>query len=119
TETVGYVVRWLAAFAFTVAVEVPIAAALLRGPRLRRRVALAVVAQCVSHPAVWFIFPELGLRYGVMLALAESWAVLSETAVYYPPGDGVSLRRAFAVSLAANAASVLVWLAILRPLGLP
>lgn len=114
----GFVLRWLTAFAFTLAVEVPLAAWLLRRGRARRRVALAVVAQCVSHPAVWFIFPELGLRYGLMVALAESWAVLSEAAVYAALGDGVTLRRALAVSLAANAASVLFWLAVLRPLGL-
>jgi hypothetical protein len=102
------VLQWLAAFALTVAIEVPIASVLLRGPR-GRRVVLALVAQCASHPAVWFIFPELPVRYRVMLILAESWAVLSESAIYALLGDGVSWRRAFGVSLLANTASYLAW----------
>jgi hypothetical protein len=106
-----YVLRWLVAFALTVAIEVPLVTLLLRGP-LRRRVALAIVAQCVSHPAVWFVFPELGLRYPVMLLVAESWAVLSETAVYALLGDGVSPRRALGVSLLSNGASYLAWLVL-------
>lgn len=100
------VLHWLVAFALTVAIEVPLATALLRGP-YRRRVTLAVVAQCASHPAVWFIFPELPLRYPIMLVVAESWAVLSEAAIYALLGDGVSPRRALGVSLLANAASYL------------
>jgi hypothetical protein len=72
----------------------------------------------VTHPAVWFIFPELGLPYGVMLAVAETWAVVAEAAVYWMLGDDVPLGRAVAVSFASNAASFAIWLAILRPLGL-
>jgi hypothetical protein len=100
------VLRWLAAFALTLAIEVPLATLLLPGPR-RRRITLAVVAQCVSHPAVWFVFPELPLSYRMMLVVAESWAVLSEAAVYALLGDGVSPRRALGVSLLTNATSFL------------
>jgi hypothetical protein len=105
-----FVLRWLVAFGVTVAVEVPIVTLLLpRAGRPRgRRVALALVAQAASHPAVWFVFPELPLRYAALIALAESWAVLSEAAIYRALGDGVGWRRAFGVSLLANGASYLV-----------
>jgi hypothetical protein len=67
-----------------VLVETPLAASLLRPaePRLYRRVALVLFANVASHPAVWFIFPELGLPCIPVLVLAEAWAVLSEALFY-------------------------------------
>ena len=103
----SYVLRWLSAFLFTVALEVPIVAWLTRPTQknLGRRVALAVCAQCASHPAVWFIFPTLGLKYWNMIMLAECWAVLSETLIYFGLNEKLSLRRALLISLCANGLS--------------
>jgi hypothetical protein len=98
--------QWLIAFLLTVAIEAPIVTLLLRGP-LRRRIPLAVVAQLASHPAVWFVFFALPLRYTTALVLSESWAVLSEATIYALLGDNVSWRRALGVSLLANTASYL------------
>ena len=78
------VTLWFKAFFFTVLVETPIAAALLRPaePRLARRIALILFANLASHPAVWFIFPALGLSYLPTLLISEAWAVLLEALLY-------------------------------------
>ena len=102
-----YVLRWLSAFLFTATLEIPIVVALLRqtGKPLARRFAMALTAQVASHPAVWFVFPALGMSYWKMIVVAECWAVLSETAIYFGLTEGLRLRRAFFVSLLANSVS--------------
>lgn len=106
-EDAAYTMRWLSAFLFTAAVEVPVVILLLRstGKPVWRLLILAIVAQCASHPAVWFIFPTLGLKYWNMILVAESWAVLSETVIYFGLNDKVKLSRALLVSLFANGMS--------------
>ena len=98
---------WARAFAATVVVEAAVAVPALgaRWPR-GRRLGAALLGQLATHPAVWFIFPELHLPRPLFLFLAESWAVLVEALVYRFTLPGVSYRRAAAVSVLANAASV-------------
>lgn len=102
-----FVTLWLKAFLLTVLVETPLAAALLRRaePRLGRRVALVIFANVASHPAVWFIFPALGMPYTPMLVLAEAWAVLSEAVFYRLVFEKTDAVEAFGISALANGAS--------------
>jgi len=106
---------WLMAFLATVAVEVPIVVALTRGhptPAWRRTL-IAIFAQLVTHPLVWFVFPRLvGLTGRSSLALSELWAWLAEAAFYAVVLPGLSPTRALGASAIANAASILVGLAI-------
>ena len=106
---------WLMAFLATVAVEVPIVVALTRGhptPAWRRAL-IALFAQLVTHPLVWFVFPRLvGLTGRLSLALSELWAWLAEAAFYAVVLPGLSPARALGVSALANAASILVGLAV-------
>jgi hypothetical protein len=106
---------WLMAFLATVAVEVPIVVALTRGhptPAWRRTL-IAIFAQLVTHPLVWFVFPRLvGLTGRSSLALSELWAWLAEAAFYAVVLPGLSPARALGASAIANAASILVGLAI-------
>jgi len=107
---------WLIAFLVTVAVETPIVVALTRGHILgpTRRALIAVFAQLVTHPLVWFVFPRLvGLTGRSSLALSELWAWLAEAAFYVVVLPGLSPSRALGVSAIANGASILVGLAIL------
>jgi hypothetical protein len=87
----------------------------MAGPRARRLL-LVALANLASHPAVWFVFPELGLSYAGWLALAEAWAVSIEALAYGVLLPGTGARRALVVSLAANAASFAAGLG-LRALG--
>lgn len=100
-----FVLAWARAFAWTLAVELTVAAPLLRGRRAAR-VVLVFLANLASHPAVWFVFPDLGLSYAAWLALAETWAVTVEAIAYATLLPDTSTRRAIAVALAANAASL-------------
>ncbi|MBK7584231.1 MAG: hypothetical protein IPI67_29020 [Myxococcales bacterium] len=102
-----YVGLWVRAFAVTLGSELLIAPRLLPSRESRRRRLGAVVAANVlSHPAVWFVFPDLGLRYGSMLVLAELWAFGSEALLYALVFVGLSWRRALGVSAVANALSL-------------
>ena len=101
---------WLRAFLLTVLVEVPLAAYLLRrfGPSRPRLLLLLLFANLASHPAVWFIFTQPFLvGTWEYLLVAEAWAVAVEALFYWTALPGLPARRAIAVSLAANAASVL------------
>lgn len=106
---------WLIAFLATVAVEGPLVVALTRGHPMPawRRALIAIFAQLLTHPLVWFVFPRLvGLTGRSSLALSELWAWLAEAAFYAVVLPGLSPARALAVSALANAASILVGLAI-------
>ena len=103
-----FATAWLKAFLLTLLVETPIAAALFRPvePRLPRRVALILFANLASHPAVWFIFPNLGLRYSPALVIAEAWAVLVEAAFYRLVFEESDAVEALGISALANGASL-------------
>jgi hypothetical protein len=106
---------WLAAFLLTVAVETPIAVRLLRGtdPGGWRLVALVIFANLATHPAVWFIFPQLFLVGTPSFTVAaELWAVTAEAVFYGVAIRGVTPLRAIGTSIAANAASFLVGLVV-------
>jgi len=70
------VTRWLAAFAFTQAVEVPLYTRATGG-----RVTVAFGASLLTHPIVFFLFPALwpGSYWG-QVAAAEAFAVAVEAA---------------------------------------
>ena len=111
-----FVLAWARAFVLTLGVELAVATPLLRGPRAPRLV-LVVLANLASHPAVWFVFPDLGLGYAAWLTVAELWAVTVEAIAYRVLLPGVDTWRALGVAVAANAASLAVGLA-LRAAGL-
>lgn len=110
----SYELAWLHAFLFTQAVEVPIyilgLGRLGRRPRwligtgplpLAGRVMLALLLSAVTHPVVWFVWPRLVLRYPVMVACAEVFAVTVEALLLWAAG----CRWPLLLSLGANAAS--------------
>jgi len=103
---------WARAFAVTTLVELVAAVPQLGKSSWLRRSALVMFAQMISHPAVWFIFPELHLRRFWFLVCAETWACAIEALFYKVSFPELRWSRAFGVSLFANAASVLVGLAL-------
>lgn len=72
---------------------------------MARMLALIGFANVASHPAVWFIIPSLHISYPTMVLIAESWAVLSETAFYALTIPRIGMARAFGVALVANGLS--------------
>ncbi len=123
---------WLAAFAFTQAIEVPIYALAQRtihpsndgvaSPATGAsvwawRLALAFGASALTHPIVWFVLPPTSqwLGYWGYVALAEAFAVLAEAAYFRALG----LRRSLLWSLGANAASAGLGLTSRAIFGVP
>lgn len=93
----SYALAWLAAFAFTQAIEVPV---YRRGGCSWRG---AFAASALTHPVVWFvIFPGLPVGYVEKVAVAEVFAVLVE-ALWLR--GALKRPRALAWSLAANGLS--------------
>lgn len=110
----GWVTDWLRAFGLTVVVEAAVVLPLLRRHELRRSrlAAVVVLVNLATHPLVWFLFPGLAARHSVRVILAEVFALGVEGAAYAIVLPGVGAGRAMMVSLAANAASVAVGLAL-------
>ena len=112
----SWIADWLRAFALTLLAEIPIATPLLATVErsVGRRLAIVVVANLATHPLVWFLFPGLTFGRPMRFALSEAWAVLAEILIYkliWPP---LRVRRAVLVSLAANAASFALGIALAR-----
>jgi hypothetical protein len=105
---------WLAAFAFTQAVEAPLYAAALRGRR--GRWAWALAASALTHPVVWFVFPRVWPGgYGHQVLAAEAFAVTAE-AVWL---GALGVPRAAWWALAANGLSAGLGLASRAAFGWP
>jgi hypothetical protein len=102
-----YVTKWFFAFLFTMTLEVPVVVALTRSLELAwpRRLAVAITAQCASHPAVWFIWPALGMTYRDQIIASEIWAFGSETLIYFAVMRGLKFHRALLIALVANGLS--------------
>lgn len=101
---------WPAAFLLTVAVELLVAVPLLGLDSVRpfrRRVGVVVLAQCATHPFVWFAWPLLGLPRPAYLLCAEAFAFAVELLIYRRAFRDLSWSRAFAVSALANGVSVI------------
>jgi hypothetical protein len=108
---------WFAAFAITVAIEVPIVATLVRrwAPSLVRLLLLIVFANLATHPLVWFVFSQPFLVGTPEYTIAsEAWAVAAEAAFYWTVLSGISPTRAVLVSLTANVASFMVGLVVVE-----
>lgn len=110
-------IPWATAFALTQLVEVPVwlraQAEDERG--WTQRLVIAFAASAITHPVVWWGFPELPHLWGCVasircwrqqVVLAESFAVVVEAG--WMGWWGV--RRAWAWSLGANALSLAVGL---------
>lgn len=128
---------WFSAFVFTQVVEVPIyARALAREPAPAgawRRIGLGFLCSALTHPYVWFVFPQvfyytetyerlgarwpalLDHRYAIFFVVAESFAVLVEALLLRAAG----LRRALLWALLANAASAGLGIVARRLVGWP
>jgi hypothetical protein len=106
-ETILPLDAWFRAFLLTLVCEVPILLFFGRSacPSLPRRASAVLLANVASHPAVWLIFPRLGLGWGLAVLLSEIWAACLETWLYLLVFREGKFRSAALLSLAANATS--------------
>jgi hypothetical protein len=93
----------------TVVIEVPLVVLLTREiPRpAAHRALLAVFAQFVTHPLVWFVFPRIaGITGTTALTLSEIWAWLGESLFYAVALPPLRPLRAVGIAGVANALSL-------------
>jgi hypothetical protein len=104
---------WLYAFLLTAAIEIPVVLVLTYGNAIswRRRASFGLLAQLVTHPFVWFIFPTIpGITGRTALTLSELYAWFAEAAVYALAGVAPTSLSALGVAGVANGLSLAVGL---------
>ncbi len=101
------------AYCLTLAVEGIVLFILLRSRYAALLIAKnAFVASTLTLPFVWFVFPRLGMAWGLWIAVSEAFAVVAESGVYFLLFKRLGARDAFLASAACNLASFLAGLAI-------
>ena len=101
---------WSRAFLLTLLIEGPIVVYGFKSVSMRRRLLGFLLANCLTHPALWFIFPRFD-PYAVWLVAAESLVILIEWRVYAKLFRNIcSQRHALLVSVVANVTSTVLGL---------
>ncbi len=95
---------WLPSFGLTLAVELPAAALLMRRDHPWKPALAAGLGTALTHPLLWFAWPQVVSDYWLYIATGEAGVVLLETVVYRNL-VGVGWARAFGVAAIVNAAS--------------
>ncbi len=110
---------WLIGFGMTLGMELPVVLWLLRRaePRFGRRLANCIFANLVTHPLVWFFFPDVPTVRWLSLTLSECWAFGAEAVFYWLTISQLTFMRATLVSCAANTISLLFGWLIVRNFG--
>jgi hypothetical protein len=102
-----------AAYALTVVSETAALFLLLRNRYGGRMIARdSLIANTLTHPAVWFLFPLLRLAWPLQTALAELFAFTAEAAAYRGLFPGLGWKGAAGCSLICNSLSFTAGLAL-------
>jgi len=102
------------AYALTLLLETPVYWFFLRKycPAWKA-IAASLILNTITLPVVWFVLPPILIsNYLLYFAIAELFAWLAEAAMVKLAFSELSLKKALAVALAANAVSAAAGLAI-------
>ena len=97
------------AFTLTQVIEITVGMLLWKDEKVSsiRKIATLFGASLITHPMVWFVFPEIrdegGYSYGEYLLMAESYAYGVEALYYY----AFRIKRPILLSVLANSCSFL------------
>jgi hypothetical protein len=107
---------WFAAFAWTLAIELPVYTIVLhRHAGSWQRLCGSVLAvNAISHPVLWFAFPELS-PYWLYVLAGETCVIAIEALILAAVIRNV--RVAVVASVLANVVSTLIGLGLLQLLG--
>jgi hypothetical protein len=103
---------YLPALFITLAIEVPVVAALYRGQRVRMALA-CLIATTATHLAMHFLLPRYTTTYASTVLIGESGALAVEALVYALVSRPRDPGMALVAAACANAASYLAGLALL------
>ena len=103
---------WIRAFGFTLAIEIPIFVLVGRFGSFKKnripiwRLALAGAAgSIVTHPLLWFVWPQLISNYTVYIVSGELIIALVESVSFWLIARPIKMKTAVAASFIANAIS--------------
>ena len=94
---------WLAAFAWTVALELPIYVILTRFRRWWAPVALTLGVNALTHPLLWYALPRVE-PFALFVLYGEAFVIVVEAAVL----AAFRVRRPLVVSAVANVTSAVL-----------
>ncbi len=100
---------WIMAFILTQVIEITAGMLFWRDDEVSslRKIATLFGASLITHPMVWFIFPQIrdeaGMSYGEYLLMAESYAYGVEALYYY----AFRIKHPILLSVIANSCSFL------------
>ncbi|HEU0029719.1 MAG TPA: hypothetical protein VFQ53_03730 [Kofleriaceae bacterium] len=103
---------WLYAFAWTLALELPVYVVVLRRSFTAwwPPCALALAVNLVTHPLLWFAFPQLS-PWPLHLVVSEACVIAVEAAIV---AVFVPWRRAVVAAVLANVISTLIGLVLIE-----
>ena len=100
---------WIMAFTLTQVIEITVGMLFWRDKEVSslRKISILFGASLITHPMVWFVFPQIrdegGFSYGEYLLMAESYAYGVEALYYY----AFRVQRPILLSVIANTCSFL------------
>jgi len=100
---------FVVALIITLAVELLFTLAFFRKTKVKKKILLYVfIANLISLPIVWFLFPLLGIEIWVIL-LAEAFAIVFEAYfIEWISKKKISFKKALILSIVVNVASFLI-----------
>jgi hypothetical protein len=106
SDTASHIRTFLIALGITLLLELLVALLYCYLAKVSRTVLISVlIANLISLPIVWFVFTLLD-EYFLVIFLAELFAVVFEA--YFIAWRGLTLRKAFILSILMNAASFVI-----------
>lgn len=100
---------WIMAFSLTQVLEITVGMLVWRDKEVSpfRKIRIVFCASLLTHPMVWFIFPQIrdegGFSYGQYILMAESYAYGVEALYYY----ALRVQRPIVLSVLTNSCSFL------------
>ena len=100
---------WIMAFSLTQVIEVTVGLLFWTDTKVSmlRKISILFGASLITHPMVWFIFPQIrdegGFSYGEYLLMVESYAYGVEALYYY----AFRIHRPILLSVITNSCSFL------------
>lgn len=107
-----YVSLWRWIFVLALSLELPLVFFLARGRR-SRAVLASLLANAITHPALWFLWPRV-MPYTAAVIFGELFAVGVEGAAIALSGQR---RWGFVIALVANAYSYALGELVMRAIG--
>jgi hypothetical protein len=108
SEPGNQVIPFLIALAFTIPIELLVSGTFLKIKKLSFKPVVIIIANLITLPIVWFVFPLIPVSSFYVIALGEIFALLFEAVFIQRLYKGLPFIASFWMSLWMNLASFLI-----------